>query len=385
MKKILHHVFKYIKRLDIILLLLCLTASAFCVYLLYTISLNGINPSVVTPRTWRTQLYATIAGLACSLIIAAINYNILSKIWFTYAGVALILSLLLFTPLGMSTPGSTEVNWLDLGFMQIQPSEFLTVAFIMTMATHLHKVGDKMNRLPHMALLCLHVLVPVIMLVLQDNTGAPLLIILIFILMLFVAGLSWKYMVAGAVAIPLAAMAFWNFYAKDYHKMRILVVLDKELQQTELQGAFHQQNRSLIALGSGGLTGQGLSGGEYISIFGIHNDFMFAYIGMTLGFVGCILTLLLVMSICIKLLSTASLAKDLLGRLICAGAFATVFFHAVINVGMVVAVTPVVGVPLPFVSAGGSSTLALYIAIGLVLSVRAHREKKYHMFYTEKE
>jgi rod shape determining protein RodA len=106
---------------------------------------------------------------------------------------------------------------------------------------------------------------------------------------------------------------------------------------------------------------------------------------MVLGFVGCVLTVLLILSICIKLLSVGSVARDPLGKLICVGAFSTVFYHAVINVGMVVAVTPVVGVPLPFVSAGGSSTLALYIAIGLALSVWAHRERKFHMFYEEKD
>jgi len=386
MNFILEYLWKYFKRLDKLLLLLCMTASVFSVYLLYTMQVNEINPSVISNRTWFMQGLTAAAGVIVALIIAAINYRFLSKLWFIYAPIALTLSLLLFVPgLGMSTEGSTEINWLNLGFFQIQPSEFVTVAFIMTFSTHLHKVGEKMNQLHHMLLLCLHAFFPIIIMVLQDNTGAPMLVLFIAITMLFTAGLSWKYILAGIVATPVIGYAFWNYYAKEYHKLRILVVLDKEIQEQEILRFFHQQSRGLYALGSGGLTGQGLYGGDYIHIFAIHNDFIFAYIGMTLGFVGCVLSLLLLLSICIKLLSAASAARDSLGRLICCGAFSTVFFHTVINVGMVVAVTPVVGVPLPFISAGGSSTLALYIAIGLSMSVWAHKEKKYHMFYTEKD
>jgi rod shape determining protein RodA len=269
--------------------------------------------------------------------------------------------------------------------MQIQPSEFLTVAFIMSFATHLYKVGDRLNRLVHVALLCLHALVPIAIMAAQGNTGTPLIVILIFVLMLFMAGISWKYIVAAVVATPLAGYAFWNFYANEYHKLRILVIFDEEIQQAEILRFFNQQYYSLMAMGSGGLTGQGLEGGDYISIFAIHNDFIFSYIGMTLGMIGCLGVILFMLVLCIRILSVMSAAKDPLGRAICSGAFATVFFHTVINVGMAIAVTPVIGVQLPFISAGGSSTLSFYIAMGLVMSVWAHREKKYHMFYTEKD
>jgi rod shape determining protein RodA len=259
------------------------------------------------------------------------------------------------------------------------------VAFIMTFSAHLNKIGDKLNQLPHFILLCLHVLLPVGLITLQGNTGSSVIMLLIFLTMLFSAGLSWKYITFGLVSVPVLGYVFWNFYAKDYQKLRILVIFDKEIQQQEVMGLFHQQNQSLIALGSGGLTGQGVKGGEYISFFAIHNDFIFAYIGMTLGFVGCILVLLLLVTICAKILSVAGASKDLLGRLICVGVFALFFSHSVINVGMATALTPVVGIPLPLISAGGSSTLSLYCAIGLVLNVWAHKEKKYHMFYTEKD
>jgi len=385
MKRALNSFLKYLKRLDKVLPLLCMAASLFSAYMLYTMNQNGINPSVVTARVWKTQLGAAAVGLICALVISAIKYNFLLRIWFVYSGIALFLSLLLFTPLGMSTAGSAEINWLNLGFMQIQPSEFLMVAFIMTLSAHINKVGDKINRLPHLALLCLHAMVPVGIITLQGNTGTSVIILSIFITVLFVAGLSWKYFLAGLISVPALGFAFWNFYAKDYQKNRILVIFDKEIQQREIKGIFHQQNLSLIALGSGGLKGQGVSGGDYVSIFGIHNDFMFSYIGMTLGFIGCVLTLLLILLICVKILSVMSASKDYSGRLICAGVFALFFTHSVVNVGMATAILPVIGVPLPLISSGGSSTLSLYCAVGLVMSVFLHREKQYHMFYTEKD
>jgi rod shape determining protein RodA len=293
------------------------------------------------------------------------------------------LSLLLFTPLGNRTHGASDLNWLDIGFIEIQPSEFLKVAFIMTFATHLNKVGDKMNEFHHMVLLCVHGMIPVGIVLVQDDTGTATIILLMFLTMLFAAGLSWKYILAGAVATPVLGYIFWNFYAKEHHKMRILVLIDEEIRNAHMLDMFDQQRRGLIALGSGGLTGQGVTGGDYTDIYAIHNDFIFAYIGMALGFIGAVLTLVLLLCISIKIMSVGSMSRDLMGRVICCGAFSMVFFHSVINVGMAVAVTPVVGVPLPFISAGGSATLALYLTIGLVLSVWAHKEKKQHMFYTE--
>ena len=376
----------HFKRLDKLLLLLCIIASAFSVYLLYTMAQNEINPNVISSRTWKMQLLTSGVGVCVALVMSMIDYKILSKIvMFGYMPIAIVLSLLLFTSLGMSTPGSEELNWLSLGPIQIQPSEFVTVGLIMTLATHIYKVGDRLNHVSSVLLLCIHAFVPIGIMVRQHNTGAPMLVLLIFIMMLFFSGISWRYIVAAAVVAPGAAFAIWNFYAKDYHKLRIQVIFNEAIRNEELLGFFYQQHQSLRAMSSGGLTGQGLSGGEYISIFAMHNDFIYAYIGMTLGLVGCVVVLLPILFICIKLLAIMTTAKDALGRAICAGTFATIFFHTVINVGMVTALTPVVGVPLPLISSGGSATLSLYIAVGMVLSVKSHREKKYHMFYTEKD
>ncbi|MCL1831654.1 MAG: FtsW/RodA/SpoVE family cell cycle protein [Oscillospiraceae bacterium] len=388
MSQVFHHVYKFLKRLDKALLLMCIAASVFSIFLLYTMHYNNVNPAVVSSRTWKMQALAAGTGLTIALSLSAISYRFLSKVWYVPAGIALTLSLLLFTPLGKRTGEAADLNWLDLGIIEVQPSAFMLVAFILTMSTHLSYLNrdgeNKMNQLHHMALLCLHAMVPMGLLTLQKDTGTTIIFTGVFLIMLFLAGLSWKYIVALGVASPIAGVVLWNL-ARNYQMTRILVLIDPEVREAEMLGIYYHQHSGLIALNSGGLTGQGFTGGEYTYLFAVHNDFIFAYIGMVAGFVGCLLAVLLLLSICTKVLTVGSVSRDYLGRMICCGVFAMFFFHMVINVAMVTAVGPVVGVQLPFYSAGGSSTLAQWIAVGLVLSVWGHRKREYHMFYEEED
>jgi rod shape determining protein RodA len=219
----------------------------------------------------------------------------------------------------------------------------------------------------------------------RGDFGTTLVFMLITFTMLFIAGLWWRYVAIIAAMVPVAAFVFWNFIFKAYHKLRILVLIDPEVREAEMLNFYMQQNQSLIAIGSGQMTGRGLFGGEYTYVPAYQTDFIFSYIGMTLGFVGCVATLALIAFILIRILHNCLIAKDALGRYMCIGVFSMIIFNTIINVGMTLAVMPVIGQTLPFISAGGSSVLALFMAIGLVLSVRVHKDKKYHMFYTEKD
>ncbi|MCL1881289.1 MAG: FtsW/RodA/SpoVE family cell cycle protein [Oscillospiraceae bacterium] len=386
MKSVFEFSIKYFKRLDKTLLLLCLMASASSVFLLYTMYYNGVNPAVVSSRNWIMQLLSSGVGVIFALVLAGINYRFLSKIWFIPAALGLTLSLLLFTSLGVRTPGAPDLNWLDLGFIEIQPSAFLRVAFVLTFATHINKVSDRLNEIKHMSLLCLHGAIPAGLVFIQEDQGTTVILIGIFLIMLFAAGLSWKYIAAGIVATPVILYFLWNVVAQQHHKDRILVLFDREMQESEMLGTFYQQWGGLRALSSGGLTGKGFFGGEeaeYVHVYAIHNDFMFAYVGMVAGFVGCILAVLLLMSICFRTIIASGTSKDFLGRMLCLGVFAIIFFESAVNIGMVLAITPVAGSQLPFISAGGSTSLALWLAIGLVLSVRFHRRREHHMFYED--
>ena len=383
MKKIFSAVWGYFRRFDKFMLLICLVLSAFSVFLLYTLNMNEIS-AFVSDRQWKTQLAASCVGAAAALIVSAIDYRFIAKIWWLYTPVALILVALLFTPLGVGVDGADDIGWLNLGFIQFQPSELLKIAFIMTFSLHLSKVGDKLNDIWNMLFLAIHGFVPVGIIMLQGDDGSALVFLFMFATMLFAAGLSWKYMLAAGICVPAAAVVAWNYLMQPHQLKRFQVLFDKEMQQNEILGIYYQQWLGKKALGSGQLTGLGIFGSsKYTYVSEIDTDFIFAYIGMTLGFVGCLVTIITLAALCLKALSTATSSKDSLGRYICVGVFAMYLFHSVINIGMVLAVFPVIGIPLPFLSAGGTSVVCMYIAAGLVMSVHAYRKKKTHMFYEE--
>lgn len=379
MKTVLKFLGGYFKHLDKILPLICAALTVFDIILVHSMYENGY----INIRVFDTQLYSAVIGFVAAIIIGMIDYKFMSKVWYIYAPAALILQLLLFTPLAIQR--DDDIAWLDFGFTTIQPSEILKIAFILTLATHISKLGDKLNSLPHLLLLCVHGLFPVALIIKQGDAGSALVFLFIFMCMLFAAGISWKYILVFTAAIPPVLYVAWNYVMADHHRLRILMLFDKELQEQERLNAYMQQYNGTIALGSGQLTGLGFNSDSYTYVPEIYNDFIFSYIGMTLGFIGCMAVVITLTVLCLKLLSNASAAGDMLGKLICTGVFAMVAFHCIINIGMVLSVIPVIGIPLPFISTGGTSMITMYASMGLVLSVSTHKEKAKHMFYTEKD
>ena len=290
--------FEYIKHLDKILILLCLAASSFGILLLYSMYANDF--AGVSAAYYQTQISALVIGVVAMLVVAAIDYRFISKIWFIYAPAALILVFLLFTPLGLTANGADDIGWLNLGFITIQPSELLKVTFIMTFSTHLFKVEKNMNRLPHFVLLCLHGLFPALLISYQGDDGTAIVFLFMFVVMMVVAGLALRYIIAGCIAVPVGIYFVWNYIMQSHHKARILVLFDPAMQESEINGIWFQQYWGRIAMGSGKMTGVGLFGGDYVYTSFIYNDFIFAYIGNALGFVGCICTIALLLLICMK-------------------------------------------------------------------------------------
>ncbi len=382
MKYVLSKIKGYFVKLDKLLLIMCIGICAFGVFIQYTLYTNNIS-SAVTDSQYKTQLAACVVGIVAAMVIAGINYKFIAKLWYIYAPISLLFTLLLFTSLGVQREGADDIGWLDLGMIQFQPSELLKLAFILSFAWHLSKVEDRMNEPLHFILLCIHGAIPTLIIRETGDDGSAMVFLFIFFCMIFAAGLSWKYMLLFGIAIPPAVYVLWNYLMQPHQRLRFQILWDTQLQEQEAIGAYMQQRLGKIALGSGGLTGQGLSGGNYTYVPEIHNDFIFSYIGMAMGLLGCLLVVGLLAALSIKVLSDGSTAKDTLGRLICVGVFAMIVFHSAVNIGMVLGVAPVIGIPLPFFSAGGTSTLCLFVGIGMVLSVNFHNMRKYHMFYSE--
>ncbi len=379
MKTVLKFLGGYFKRLDKFLLLICMALTVFDIVLVNSLCENGyINQDVAD-----TQLYAGIIGVIAALVIGMIDYKLMAKLWYIYTPVAVVLQLLLYTSLGVRR--DDDLAWLNLGFISIQPSEILKFVYILTLAIHIVKLGDKLNSFPRLLLLCVHGFAPAALIIHQGDAGSALVFIFIFFCMLFIAGISWKYIIAAIAAIPPVVYVAWNYVMKDHHRLRFLVLFNEDLQQEQRRYIYQQQYDGRIALGSGQFTGLGFDSDQFTYVPEIYNDFIFSYIGMTLGFIGCMAVVIMLAAVCIKVLMDSMGARDMLGRLICVGVFAMITFHCIVNIGMVLSVVPVIGIPLPFLSTGGTSVVMMYVSIGLVFSVTTHKEKQKHMFYTEED
>lgn len=368
----------FFRRLDKTLIIAALLCSALSILLLYSIWQNHILSSVGASY-YRTQLFSCALGIVCIFILSAIDYHKIARLWFLYAPLALVLVLLTFTALGHRRAGADDQAWLNLGFIQFQPSEVLKLAFILTFAVHLAKDEANMNQPLHMLLLLIHGMIPTGLIALQGDYGTAIVFGVVFLGMLFAARISWKYVLAFLVAIPVLLIAVWNLVLGDTHKKRILVLLHPG---TDPEGIEYQQDLGLEALSHGKIFGVGLFAKDdrYVSVPELHNDFMFAQVGQALGFVGAIAVILILAFICLKALYNGHRSNDKLGLFLCTGVFAMLFTHCVLNIGMVLKVMPVIGVPLPFISAGGTATVSMYVALGLVVSVYSHNDKKYRIF-----
>jgi rod shape determining protein RodA len=376
MKVVFNIIRQYFKRLDKPLFLVVFACSCLSVVLLYSIVYNKVISNIGTP--YKMQAVSMVIGAFCALFLSAIDYQKLAKLWFLYVPASLLLVLLTFTGLGYQRAGADDKAWLNLGFMTLQPSEFLKLAFILSFSYHLSKVSGEINSLKNLALLCLHGAVPVGIIAIQGDFGTAMVFLAIFIFMIFSAGLSFKYIIAALIAAPIMAVTAWFVILQPVHRKRVMVLFNPDLDPL---GVGNQQRQGKIALGSGRMLGKGLFGGDYSYVPEVQNDFIFSYVGQTLGFVGCIILVGALGFICIKIIINARMAKDDLGKNICIGVFGLIFTHSFINIGMVLGIMPVIGVPLPFISAGGTAMLSMYIAIGLVMSVHAHSDKNYAIFY----
>lgn len=195
------------------------------------------------------------------------------------------------------------------------------------------------------------------------------------------AKISWKYLVAAPFVIAAAVAGMWFFALNEFHKKRILILFNPGT-DSDIE---YQQNLGLAALKSGGVFGKGLmkNADEYVYVPEIHNDFIFTYAGQVFGFVGSIGLLIILAYICLKIFADSHITRDRLGRFICMGAFGLMLSHCILNIGMVLKVAPVIGIPLPFLSAGGTAMVSMYAIIGLVLSTYSHRAVNYNVFYDD--
>jgi rod shape determining protein RodA len=375
-----HTFWDYLKRLDKLLLLgvsALALVSILCLYSIYKSQVVDFSEN-----QWFIQTVSALLGIIICFVFTAIDYHKVANLWFLYVPVALVLVGLTFTSLGYGRGDADDIAWIQIGSLSIQPAEFLKVAFLLSFSLHLSKVGENLNHFGHFLLLCLHGLIPIGIVAKQGDYGTAIIFGAMFAFMILFAGLSIKYILPILASIPIVIYMIWTYLLSSVHKDRIRVLLNPG---SDPLGIEYQQNLGKSALAQGGLLGKGLFQNEYTFVPEMHNDFIFSFVGQSMGFVGCIAILAVFAFVCLKLLIDGNRAKDGLGKNICVGTFALIFTHCFMNIGMVLGVMPVIGVPLPFMSAGGTAMLSMFIAVGLVLSTQSHRDKQRRMFYDPKE
>ena len=364
----------YVRRTDHMIWLPCFVLSTLSIALLYGMLDTGFAPLLrISTRNIFVQAASVAIGVCGAVVVSLINYKDLAKLWKVYAPVCYALLALTFY-IGVGAPGRPDDRrWLivpELG-VSFQPAELLRIAFILMFAYHIYKVQDRLNHPLHLAGLVAHGAVPIVLVHLQGDDGSALMFAAIVACMLFCAGLSWKYIVSAVTVFGVSLPVIWSVVLNDFQRQRILELYYR----TDIQGAFFQQHWAITALALGGRGGSGLFEGPHTYVPEMHNDFIFAFLGESLGFVGSILTIAVMLILWFKILRCAAKSRDLLGYMICMGVFAMLAFQAMVNIGMNIGVLPVIGNTLPFISYGGSSVLTSYLGIGLVLSVYMHSQK----------
>lgn len=372
LSKAIKSIKNYLNFSDRTLLILCIVTSSFGTFIIFKCTSYFFNSMSYT----YTQLGASILGLFLAIVISLFDYRSLSTLWKLYIPIAVILVLCTFF-FGLKREGADDRAWLQIPFtsLSFQPSEILKLSFILSFALHLEKVKDHINTFSRFLLLCLHGAIPTLLIVMQGDDGSAIVFFMIFVFMIFSAGLSWKYIIPPLAALPVAFFVLWKFIMTPDQKARIEIVFNPDLYPLTV-GVQPRQGR--IALGSGMLFGKGFDA-NLRKVPAIQSDYIFAFIGETLGFLGCLAVLILLGGICMRAIKNALDSDDYLGRFICVGVFAMLSVQTIINIGMVLTVLPVIGITLPLFSAGGTSVVVTYCAIGLVMSVaynNRHRNRR---------
>jgi rod shape determining protein RodA len=348
----------------ILVLLLCSVASIGFITL-YSAAGGSFEPWAVR------QMTRFAVGLTIMTVVGVIDIRFWFKAAYVLYGIAMLL-LVAVEVAGMGAMGAQR--WLSLGFFQIQPSEVMKVALVMALARYFHGLGtEDVNRPVNLLAPIGMVLVPVALVMRQPDLGTAMMLVMAAAAIAFLAGLRvWVFGAAIAAVGALAPVA-WEFM-HDYQRRRILTFLDPE--RDPLGSGYHIL-QSKIALGSGGIFGKGYMEGtqSYLNFLPEkQTDFIFTMYAEEFGMIGGLVLVTLYLLIVVQGISVSLKSRSQFGRLLAAGLMALFFLYVFINVAMVMGVVPVVGVPLPLLSYGGTAMLTLMFSFGLVLSVSVHRD-----------
>ena len=365
MRKLLNELRQFPRKGDMVLLLLCLITSGFGLVVLASATNAdkfGSNTSYII-----NQLLATVMGVGAYAVISSIDAEAMAE---HRRGLVVfnICVLLMLIPFGVTRGGNR--SWLDIPLMpfNIQVAEVCKLTFIVIIASVMNAHQNRISHpitLGHMGL-HLGILVGVNLL-LSHDMGVSTIFMFITVGMAFAGGMSLFWFGLAGTVIVVAAPILWQFL-EQHQKNRILVLIDPSVDPLGIKERYHT-NLSLKSLTGGGMTGQGLFNGNRTQdglLYAQHTDYIFSSIGEELGYLGCMLVILLELAIVVRCIYVGVRTPNYMRRLICFGAASSMIFQTFINVGMCIGVMPVVGLTRPLISYGGSSIVSIYAMLGLV-------------------
>ncbi len=346
------------------------------VLLIFVLLICGLGVMEIHSATLHTkfagahirQVYWIVAGVGCMFVVSLLNYNaVLDQIhWLYIASIASLMTVMLF---GQKYLGARR--WVKMpGGGHFQPSEWVKLILILAVAKYFSDLHQKELSWPDFMKAGAIVAIPMLMVLRQPDLGTALTYLPIAIMGLFLGGVRFKQaavvIVAGALLLPVA----WHVL-KPYQRERLTSFMHPE---ADSQGSGYQVNQSLIAVGSGGIWGSEAPSQTQLAFLPVpQTDFIFAAFAEAHGFVGALGVLLLYFIVLMRLIQNAQTAPDRAGTFVVMGVVAVLSFHILVNVGMVVGLMPVTGIPLPLMSYGGSSVLFMFLALGIVMNVRMRR------------
>ena len=381
---------EFFKNFDYLLALAVMALCAFGVLMIYS-SANAhatpISRQLIDGGFWRSQLLFVVTGTVLMLAFSVIDYRFITRFYLYIYALMLVLLVLVLIIGGDDGTGVTRwfriENLPVVGTIGIQPSEFAKVFIILFLAKLLDVKQERFNHIGWLAVIFLAVGVTLTLVMWQRALSATMVILVISLVVVFTAGLYYRTIFIGLlILLPIAAFIWLDIQRADplfihrilepYQMLRIRTALDPYAASPD---DMLQLEGSLYAIGTGGLTGRGFLNNPHV-IFG-HNDFIFAVIASQFGFAGASVVLGVLAFIIIKCIFIALRAEDVTGRLIAAGVAGMLIFETFVHVGVGVGLLPVTGMPLPFLSSGGSMIWGHMMAMGLVLNISLPREKPF--------
>ncbi len=357
---------------------------------------GGSEIPIYVKKQWTWFMMGTV----CYFLVALVDYHWFCRIsWPFYIGA---LGLLVFVSLyGHKAHGAQR--WIDFYGFRVQPSEFAKLSMVLVLSYYLSRYAGRLNEWRHIGVVIALTVIPTILIKKQPDLGTALVIVALFLALIFLAGAPTRFFIwIGALALVVMLLAGYDTYRysvfrteqevgnispdkkfksftqiEEFQLDRILGMVAPEKLNPLKEG--YNRKQSLIAIGSGGMNGKGwlkgdVTHGEYLPSLGARNDFIFAVFAEETGFTGGIILLGLYATLLLGGIKIAMKARDRLGMLLAAGATFLLFFHVFVNMGMTLGILPIVGIPLPLMSYGGSFVLVCMITLGLLQSVWLHRK-----------